>query len=104
MIIFLYKYTQLKSFHHELRLQVYMYDLIYVDTESMKIEDYLKATNFLLRNTRKCKIQDHSQNIGLDLVTYVHMIMSYILNLMKQNLKSQTTHPTIKLNYFTKIL
>ena len=29
------KYAQMKRFHYELQLQVYMYTLMYIDTETM---------------------------------------------------------------------
>ena len=49
-----------------------------------------------LRTRRKCQLQYQSQNIGLDLFTYVQ-------NISNRNEKKQTTHPTINLEYFAKI-
>ena len=40
------KYALLKRFHHDLRLQVYMYVLIYVNPETMPVEEYFTATFF----------------------------------------------------------
>ena len=36
------KYAQLKTIHHDYQPQVYMYDLMYVDTKTMPMEDYLQ--------------------------------------------------------------
>ena len=43
----MYKYAQIKSFCHELKIQVYMYDFIYIDPEKILEENYLQSTNFL---------------------------------------------------------
>ena len=67
--IVMYKYAQLKRFHHEIRLQVYMYDFMYVDPETMLVEEHFPATKRLLIIKRKFQLQEQSQNIGLDLVT-----------------------------------
>ena len=32
------KYAQMKRFHHDLRLQIYMYDLMYLDPATMSEE------------------------------------------------------------------
>ena len=42
------KYAQMKRFHHDLRLQVYMYDFMYVDTKTMPAEDHFTATKHFL--------------------------------------------------------
>ena len=52
------KYALLKIFHHDLQIQVYMYAFMYVDTETMPVEDYFTATKKLLKNTRKCQLRD----------------------------------------------
>ena len=100
------KYAQMKRFHYELQLQVYMHDFMYVYPETISKEDYFPATFLLLlKTTRTCQLQDQFPNIGLDLVTYVQKIMSYIWNLMKHKWKgNQTTNLAIKLNYFARIL
>ena len=64
------KYSQLKSFHQRCQLQVYMYAFMYVDTDTLPMED------MLFENYKKCQLQDQSKNIGLDFVTYVDNIMS----------------------------
>ena len=38
------KYAQLSRFHHDLLFQVYMYDLIYADPETMTLEDNFTDT------------------------------------------------------------
>ena len=35
----MYKYAQLERFHHDCRLQVYMYDFMDVDTKAIPAED-----------------------------------------------------------------
>ena len=42
------KYAQLKRFHHDHRLQVYMYANIYVDTETIPVEDYFPDTKMFV--------------------------------------------------------
>ena len=79
------KYAQLKRFHHDLQLKVYMYAFMYVDPETVPGEGNFLIQKCLLITIIKCKHQDRSQNIGLGSVTYVHKIMSYIRTLMKHN-------------------
>ena len=47
------KYAQLKRFHHELRLQVYMYTFMYVDPETIPLEDHFPATKTFVENYKK---------------------------------------------------
>ena len=47
------KYAKLKIFHHDRRLQVYMYDFMYVDPEKMSAEDHFPATTCLVVNYKK---------------------------------------------------
>ena len=63
------KYAQLKKFHHDLRVQFYMYDFMYVGPGTMSVEDHFPDTKKMLRTTVKCQLQDQSQNICLGLVT-----------------------------------
>ena len=63
------KYVLLKRFRHDCRLQFYMYDLLYVDSKIIPVEDYFLDT-FFLRTIRNCQLQYQSQNIGLDIVRY----------------------------------
>ena len=44
--------------------------------EKMPVEKNLLQKKCLLQTTRKCQLQDQSQNIGLDLVACIHNIMS----------------------------
>ena len=69
-------YAILKRFNNDNPIQVYNYDLMYVDTETMPAEGDFKATKQFLITTRKYKLEDQSQIMVLNLVTYVHNIMS----------------------------
>ena len=71
------KYAQLNSFHRDHRLQVYMYDFMYVDPETMSVEDHFTDKNKIkLWTTRKFQLKGQPQNIVFDLVAYVQKIMS----------------------------
>ena len=70
------KYTQLKRFHDEFRLQLYMYDFMYVNIKTMPAEDHFPATHIFLWTISQLQLQEQFQNIGLDLVTYVQNIIS----------------------------
>ena len=41
----MHKCVELERFHHEHWLQLYMYDFMYVDTQTMPVEDSFSATN-----------------------------------------------------------
>ena len=47
------KYEHMKRFHHDLQLQVYMYDFMYVDTETITMEDYFPDTKTCVEKYRK---------------------------------------------------
>ena len=49
----MYKYGQLKRFHHNFRLQVYIYAFMYVNTESILVEDYFPATKLFFEDHKK---------------------------------------------------
>ena len=49
------KYAQMKRFHCDLLIQVYMYDFMNVNPESMVEEEYFQATKYLLKTKRKIK-------------------------------------------------
>ena len=49
----MYKYAYLKRFHHDYILQIYMYDFMYVDTQTMTAEDYFNATKEFVVNRKK---------------------------------------------------
>ena len=43
----------MKRFHHDRRLQVYMYDFMYPDPETMPVEDHFPATKTFVVNYKK---------------------------------------------------
>ena len=45
------KYAQLERFNHDLRLKVCIYDFMYVDTETIPVEDYFQIQKHLLITT-----------------------------------------------------
>ena len=96
------KYSQMKRFHHDCRLQVYMYTSIYVDSETMTEENHYPTKKRQLRTTIKYQLQDQSQNIGLDLFTYVQNVMSQIRTLMniEFNKKQSDNTSNNKINLF----
>ena len=47
------KYAQLKKFHHDWRLQVYMYTFMYVDPKTTPVEDHFTATKTFAVNYKK---------------------------------------------------
>ena len=47
------KYAQMKRFYHELRLQVYIYAFMYINTEIITEEDYFPATKTCVENYKK---------------------------------------------------
>ena len=47
------KYALLKRFHHDRRLQVYMYAFMYANPETMPGEDYFPATTTFVNNYNK---------------------------------------------------
>ena len=47
------KYAQLEKFHHDLRLQVYMYAFVYVDIDTITVEDHFPSTKTFLENYKK---------------------------------------------------
>ena len=44
------KYAQLKRFHCDLQLEVYMYAFMYVDPQKIPAEDHFPATNTFIVN------------------------------------------------------
>ena len=42
------KYAQMKRFHHDCQLQAYMYASMYVDTQTIPVEEHLTATIFFV--------------------------------------------------------
>ena len=47
------KFSHLKRFCHDRQLQVYMYAFMYVDTETMPVEDHFLATKMFDDNYKK---------------------------------------------------
>ena len=98
------KYAQLKRFHHERRLQVYIYDFMYVDTKTMPVDELFIASKKFVENYKKMS------TIGLvpkNWIGFSHILLEdYELdnNLYEKKIKNQTTHPTIKSNDLAKIL
>ena len=99
------KYAQLKRFHRYCQLQVYMYDFMYVDPEIIPVEYHFSASKYFVENYSKFSTPGPAPKHWLR--------FSYIFSEdyeLDQNfyetsfLKNQTTHQTINLNYFTKIL
>ena len=46
----MHSYAQLKCFHHGLRLQVYMYNFMYVDPDTIPVQDRFTATKTFVEN------------------------------------------------------
>ena len=49
---------------------------MYVDTETISVEEYFPESKKLVDNYKKCQLQDQSRNIGLYLVTYIQTIVN----------------------------
>ena len=47
------KYSIQKIFHHNLLLHVYMYDFMYVNTETIPVEEYFLDTKTCVDNYKK---------------------------------------------------
>ena len=76
------KYAHMKRFHYDHKFHFYMYDIMYVDYDTMAEEYYFWLPKYLLQSTREGQLQEQSQNIGFDLVTYVQNIISLIYTFM----------------------
>ena len=99
------KYALLNRTHCDRRLQVYMHAFIYVNPEIISVRDYFPDTKTIVKNYNKTSTlepvpkhwfgfsyissEDHELNVNFDETE------------LKNN---QTTHSTIKLNHFAKIL
>ena len=53
----MYQYAQLKRFHHNFHLQVYMCDFMYVYPDTMPVEDHFTATKTFVVNYKKMSTQ-----------------------------------------------
>ena len=49
----MYKYAQLKRFHHDGRTQVFIYAVKYVDPDTMTTKDHFPATKAFVVNYKK---------------------------------------------------
>ena len=47
------KYELLKRFHHDYRLQIYLYDFMYVDHETIPVEEDFPDTKTSVENYKK---------------------------------------------------
>ena len=47
------KYVQLKRFHYECLIEVYMYDFMYVDPETISLEDHFPDIKTFAVNYKK---------------------------------------------------
>ena len=56
-------YAQLSRIHHDHKLQIFMYDFMYVDRNTMPQEDNFTDKKNLLITTRKFQLQDQYQNL-----------------------------------------
>ena len=82
-----------------------MYDLMYVDTDTMPPEDNFTVTKAFFDNYKKISTPGQVQKNWLEFIhissEYYGLDVKFYETDMKNN---QTTHPTIKLNDFNKIL
>ena len=53
MIKKMYKYVQIKRFHYDSWIQVYMDAFVYVDTDKTEEEEYLPDTKFVVVNYKR---------------------------------------------------
>ena len=66
----MYKYSQLKRFHHDCLLQVYMYAFMYVDTQTIPLEGRFFST--------KIFVVDYKKNSTPGLFPKHWLVFSYI--------------------------
>ena len=55
--IIIYKYAKLDMFHHYRRFQLYMYDFMYVKSETFPLEDHFPATKNIVVKYKKISTQ-----------------------------------------------
>ena len=94
----------MKRFHCDFQLQVYMYDFMYVDTKTIPEEEYFPATKKYAEKYKKISTPVPVPKHWLRF-SYIRLEGYELDNNFddKEFKNNQTTHPTIKLNYFTKI-
>ena len=66
----MYNYAQLKRFHHDRQLQFYMYAFMYVDPDTMPVEDYFPA--------KKKVVVDYMKMSTIRIVPKHWRVFSYI--------------------------
>ena len=97
------KYAQLKGFHHNFRLQVYIHSFRYVDPEIISVEDYFLATKKFFGNYNKMLTPGPSTKKWLGYSYIQSEDYELYINLYQtESGKNQITHPTIKLNFLRK--
>ena len=57
------KYSLMKWFYNDQRIQFYMHDFMCIDTETIPQED--EIPKYFFKTTIEVKLQDQFQNIGL---------------------------------------
>ena len=72
------KYTLIKRYHYDRRLKIYMHAIMYVDAETMAEENFFTAEKKMLKLQYNVNSRTIPKKIGLDLVLFVHNIMSFI--------------------------
>ena len=93
----MYTYAQLNRFHHDLRIQVYMYDFMYIDPEIIPVEDHFPATKIFVVNYNKISTPQPvpKHRIGFSYISSEYYELNH--NFYDTDLKNnQTTHPTMK--------
>ena len=73
--IFIAILTMVTSFHGAVRV-IWASSVLLEVTAAARRGTVLQLQKHFLRTTRKCQLQDQSQNIRLNLDTYVHTVMS----------------------------
>ena len=65
------KYAQLRRFHHDCRLQIYICEFMYVETETMPVEDHFPSTKLFVQNYNKISTPGPVSKHCLG-VSYIH--------------------------------
>ena len=86
------KYSLLRRFHHDLRLQFYMYDFMYVDTETIPVEDYFPDTQTSVDKYRKMSTP---VPVSKHCLRFIYIRSEYYeldINLYETELKNESDH------------
>ena len=90
----------MKRYYYYCRLQVYMYDFMYVDTDTMTEEYCFPDTKTFVKNHKKSSSQGPVPKNWLEF-SYIYLKKSYICILMEQKQKEiQTTHKKTNFKHF----